>query len=533
MLRLALVILVAPCLAGATDGTAGHQADCGTIVAASASSDLDHDDAKLAGPWVAIPPCPEGVSRPAGAVVDGRLFVIGGQSSGGFLGYVQEYDPATATWDNTHQTMPTPVSNICAAVIAEDIFVPGGWDGATSVTNMQFYSVTHETWYTQVSDPVPYAPSGAACAAFDGKVYVFGGTEASVFTDLAFVYDPAAPNGARWSPLAPAPVAAAYGDAIAAAGGIFYAGMLGPGLQDMADVYKYEPASDSWTAYPPLNTPRGGARMWVYEGKLAVGGGGWTGYLTSVEEYDLQAGTGGLWRTTYPFIVGRRTFAAAQDPRNGSLYAAAGWAGAYLTDAELSPFMLPMSFFDNRAAFDVAVPGLPIEDFEEGNVPPGGATICDDPYDSNTNDACWTPGDILPDLRLGSNRGAAMAIWGDGVFGQPTIVTGAGFFTDYSYLEFPRGVFAVGLDLLSNTPGTMADVRIFGNYGQIGSAYVPTDVPGPFWGVLSTELITRIEIDPFIGVGELVDNVAFGGTGTLFADGFEYGNTAAWSRSGP
>jgi hypothetical protein len=306
-----------------------------------------------AGPWVTVAPCPEGVSRPAGAVVDGHFLVIGGESSGGFrYGYVQKYDLGADTWDNSAMTMPIPLSNHCAAVIGDDIYVPGGWDGAVYTSDLQVYHYGSDTWEIIATDPVPYGSSGAACVAYDGKLYAGGGNTGSGYTASFYVYDPAAAAGSRWTAVTPAPIAGGYGDAVTVDGGFFYGGFRDAG--DRADVLFYDPMGDTWTAYPNLTTPRGGARMWLYEGNLAVGGGGWSSYFTSVEEYDLSAGMGGVWVPGNALNTGRRTFAAAQDDDTGTLYAGAGYAGAFLTNTELSSVDVGGIFADGFESGDTS-----------------------------------------------------------------------------------------------------------------------------------------------------------------------------------
>jgi N-acetylneuraminic acid mutarotase len=293
-------------------------------------------------PWVALPACPVGVSRPVGAFVGGHFFVIGGEESGGIRsGYAQEYDPVAGTWDNTNATMPTPSSNLCAAVIGTDIYVPGGYTGAVYLTTLQVYHTATNAWETVATDPLPVGLSGPACASHGGKVYVFGGSASGTYVDTTYIYDPAAAAGSRWSSGAAAPVAGAYGDAKSAGDYLFYAGMRNATV-DLPSVYRYDPATNSWATMPSLNTARAAARMWTYEGKLAVGGGGWSTYLSSVEEYDLSTGTGGTWTAGNPLVAGTRTFAAAQDDVNGVLYKGAGYNATFMTAAESSNFVIPV-----------------------------------------------------------------------------------------------------------------------------------------------------------------------------------------------
>jgi hypothetical protein len=293
-------------------------------------------------PWVALPPCPHGESRPAGAVVGDHFFVVGGEPRDG---YVQEYDPGTGLWDDTNALMPTPASNICAAVIGTEIYVPGGYDGVNYLSQLQVYDTVGDAWSVVATDPLPVELSGPACAAYGGKIYVFGGRLTADYVNTTYIYDPAAAAGSRWTTGASAPIIGGYGDAIAAGSYLYWAGMRNS-IADLADVYRYDPAGDTWTAMPSLTTPRGAARMWTYEGNLAVGGGGWSTYLSTVEEYDLSAGTGGSWTAGNGLVTGSRTFAAAQDDVTGVLYKGAGWNGSYQTDAESSAYVIPVELME-------------------------------------------------------------------------------------------------------------------------------------------------------------------------------------------
>ncbi|MCP4539523.1 MAG: PKD domain-containing protein [Chloroflexi bacterium] len=287
----------------------------------------------LPDPWIVIPSMPAGVSRPTGAALDGKFYVIGGEESGGARnGYVQVYDPNTMTWENSAPTMPTGVSNFCAAVIGTDIYVPGGYDG-TGIANLQVFHTSSNSWETITTDPLPASNFASACAVYDDKLYVFGGES----VNASWVYDPSAPAGSRWdASLASPPVASGYGAALAVGDFIFYSG-LGV-TSNFADVYAYDPAGDTWITYPGLNTGRGGAGMWAIDDMLYIGGGGWSSYLTSVEEYDTSLGVAGVWSVTNSLVQGRRTFAWASSPETGRLYVGAGWSGAFLNEAEETAF---------------------------------------------------------------------------------------------------------------------------------------------------------------------------------------------------
>lgn len=286
--------------------------------------------------WAALPAMTTGVSRPAGAAVDGKFYVIGGESTGGTrYGYAQVYDPATNLWTTLPATMPSPASNLTAAEMGTDIYVPGGYTGTVTLDTLQILDATVGTWSTVATDPMPAARYGAACEFLGGILFVFGGYDGTAYTDTVYAYDPAAPAGARWTTRAPIPAIGGYGDAIAVGNLIYLVGMRDGVTTDPATVYAYDPVSDTWTPYPSLAVGRGAARAWRNGTDLWVGGGGWSTYLSSVEVYDTTQGPAGTWVAGPSLVSGRRTFAAATDDTNGRLFAGAGWNGTFMTAAEM------------------------------------------------------------------------------------------------------------------------------------------------------------------------------------------------------
>ena len=66
----------------------------------------------------------------------------------------------------------------------------------------------------------------------------------------------------------------------------------------------------------------------------------------------------------------------------------------------LSPASAQVTFTDNEAEFLAQNPNLAIQDFESGNVAPGSVVSCSQIINENTNDACFSPGDILPGIEF-------------------------------------------------------------------------------------------------------------------------------------
>lgn len=83
--------------------------------------------------WIPLEPMPT-IRRNLGvAVVNGKIYAIGGKQDNWGLSTNEEYDPATKTW-TTKTPMPTPRSDFGIAVVQNKIYCIGGmryfdWSG--------------------------------------------------------------------------------------------------------------------------------------------------------------------------------------------------------------------------------------------------------------------------------------------------------------------------------------------------------------------------------------------------------------------
>lgn len=172
--------------------------------------------------------------------------------------------------------------------------------------------------------------------------------------------------------------------------------------------------------------------------------------------------------------------------------------------------------FDTRTAFNLASPGLPLEDFEEANVAPGGVESFIGPLSSSTNNAVFSTGEILAGLTVESVPNPELVAVGGGfiAIGNPSIAVGPNAFASDSNLLFTNAS-AVGFDLFTNRPGSpVSFVSVFGvGDALLGSFSVFVSRASPaFFGAIDTEnLITRINVHSVpAGSGEVFDNIAFG-----------------------
>jgi N-acetylneuraminic acid mutarotase len=226
--------------------------------------------------WSTMPDMP--MSRaPAAAVYNNKIYVIGG----GDIGTVQEYDPGANTWiDKT--PMPT-VRGPAVTMIGSIIYAIGGYNSITgSLGTNESYDPSTDTW-SSLADMT--ARNSTPVAAAGGKVYAFGGEYwPSTPLNLVEEYDPL---GNAWATKTVLPTARTRAAAVTVNRKIYVIG----GTDDVIDLAKvdlYDPSSDTWTAKTAMPTARSGSGIAFVNGKIYVFGGSSSSnpHLTTVEEYD-------------------------------------------------------------------------------------------------------------------------------------------------------------------------------------------------------------------------------------------------------
>lgn len=251
-------------------------------------------------------------SEAANAFANGKLYVMGGLARGQESStLVTEWDSATDMW-RERAPMPAPLSHPNAAVLNGKIYVVGGFLAQVHVgaQNAAFeYDPAADRWRTLAPLKVPRG--SIAVAALNGKIHAIGGRTPDRVTSTAHeVYDPAANT---WSDAAPLPKArdhaavAAVNGRIHVIGGRFNTPVDNTNMHDI-----YDPARNSWTSGPPLPTPRSGGASALYKGLIVVMGGECNNARPFVETEGLDVATG-RWRTLAPMPIGKHGITAATD----------------------------------------------------------------------------------------------------------------------------------------------------------------------------------------------------------------------------
>jgi hypothetical protein len=180
-----------------------------------------------------------------------------------------------------------------------------------------------------------------------------------------------------------------------------------------------------------------------------------------------------------------------------------------------------LEFYSDRVTFNAVNPGLPVEDFEEGNIQIGGLVGVPAPLDSSSNNGVFSPGNILDGVRFEDNPGPDTVPFGFVLIGSdyllfpmPSKTLFTNTFTDTLDIFFDGSdVAAVGMDVFSIILPSQVVISIYGEGNLLLGSFVTGLLDGTptFFGVSSDAgLITRINLASTGGQMEGIDDIAFG-----------------------
>lgn len=195
--------------------------------------------------WSEIAAHPYLPKEPAGAVLGGKMYVLGGVNWGSFVvtRTVEAYDPSLNQWVG-RANMLSARASAGAAVIDGILYVVGGRDSLGTILNtLEAYDPGTNSWTPRAPMPTPRQLMGVG--VLDGRLYVVGGenTQSTRLTTVE-TYNPATNS---WSTGVPTSVGRrALG--VAVVNGVLYAisGDEVP-LQHWNTVEAYDPATGGWT----------------------------------------------------------------------------------------------------------------------------------------------------------------------------------------------------------------------------------------------------------------------------------------------
>jgi N-acetylneuraminic acid mutarotase len=218
--------------------------------------------------WVTESTLPgEGLNAPAAAIVDGRLYVIGGFHGVSNLpsDRVLVYDLRTRRWSEA-APLPAPRGGHAAVVASGRIHVFGGGNDRATLADHDVYDPQRNRW--QRETPLPRTLGSPAGVVGDGRIWSIGGRSGRADYGSVYRYE-----GDAW-------VAGPDIDPRGTAGAVLYRGAIhvfGGESQargtTLGDVLRLDPATQQWQLAASLPSPRAYARTVVFRERVFVVGG--------------------------------------------------------------------------------------------------------------------------------------------------------------------------------------------------------------------------------------------------------------------
>jgi hypothetical protein len=208
--------------------------------------------------WATRAPMHEARSALGVAVMNGKIYAIGGFTGGGlyepdflsgsFVGTNEEYNPATDLW-TYKASMPTPRARFAVAACQNKIYCIGGVTGENVIIGInEAYDPSTDTWETKA--PMPTTIWKVQANVVNGKIYV-------ITPSGTYVYDPVTDSWVSKTsiPFEMGSASTVFNDKIYVLGG--FRGP--PYLNYYTQIYN--PETDSWSlgALMPSTVSDGGA----------------------------------------------------------------------------------------------------------------------------------------------------------------------------------------------------------------------------------------------------------------------------------
>jgi len=310
------------------------------------------------------------------AVVNGIVYVIGGSqryntSDTGFS-YIssnpnEAYDPATDTWVEK-AAMPTSRDGLAAAAFQGKIYCFGGSnvskDYSISTNVNEVYDTETDSWETKT--PMPTARSGFQASEVGGKIYLIGGwieSESSSIADKSNkveIYDPGTDTWTTGSQI-PTPVAG-YASAVLD-GKIYVISGVASGSTKTNLTQIYDPKTDLWSLGVPIPMSVSSAAAAATTGTNAakaiyvVGGSNETYPLNGQFVNQVYFPETDSWSKAAPMPIDRAGLAAAVV--NDTIYVMGGGHNIFTMDStvvmEYTPLTSPTTGIEPFSAIPVVI----------------------------------------------------------------------------------------------------------------------------------------------------------------------------------
>ncbi len=249
-----------------------------------------------ASQWRTLPDAPTARLMMAWAVLNDKIWIMGGLRNGVALTTVESYDPRTGAWE-TGPPLPIPLHHAAAATYRGEVVLLGGASENLADASNKVFALRSGNWVELPS--LTHARAAPAAAVVGDKLVVAGGQNAKQLVPQTEVFD-----GSSWKDAADMPTprehlaAVSDGTYVYTIGGRFLSSD-----KNSAAFERFDAASGKWTKLVGMPTPRGSYGATYIDGRIVVVGGEEpTMVLNVVEMYDISDGK---WSTLAPLPTAR------------------------------------------------------------------------------------------------------------------------------------------------------------------------------------------------------------------------------------
>jgi hypothetical protein len=251
------------------------------------------DDTTAAGgasPWRELGNSPTARQQVATAVVNGRIWVVGGlvgTETVTATRRVESYDPVSDTW-RSEPPLPRPLHHAMAVAYGTELIVIGGWEprgtNLLGVTSGEVQVLRGGRWVRLA--PLSHPRAAAAAAVVGNRIVVTGGQgPGAKLVRQTEIF----PGGRQWHDGADLPTPREH--LAAASDGRFVYAVGGRRLESDRNtraLERYDVADDRWTKLPDMPVASGSLGATIIRGRLvAIGGESASRVLGNVQSYDL------------------------------------------------------------------------------------------------------------------------------------------------------------------------------------------------------------------------------------------------------
>jgi N-acetylneuraminic acid mutarotase len=245
----------------------------------------------------------------SGALLNDKIYLVGGSNATGITKTVDVYDPRTDQWD-TVAPLPEPRDHVGVSSFDGKLYVVGGYNADDIPTDqLLIYNPDRDQWYE--GKPMPTARGALAAEFINGTLYAVGGVNSShqvVTTNQA--YDPETDT---WTERQPMPATRHHLTSAVVDGKLYAIGgrILGNGvpkpvneaLTNLNENEVYDPKRNTWTMLSPMPTKRSGLAAAAVNSEIYVlGGQSLNGTFNNNERYDVQ---NNIWIIDTPMPTSR------------------------------------------------------------------------------------------------------------------------------------------------------------------------------------------------------------------------------------